>query len=126
METTLEWKNCNVRLIMTDTVFGQVQIRRGVESAMPALAPGELYFAEDTSRLFVGASSGNVGIGDAAAVAAELAAHLADAAGAHPASAISFAGTTSFAASNVQDALAELDSEKAAHIEISKFSFLGI
>lgn len=43
-----------------------------------------------------------------------LAAHLADAEAAHPASAISYAGSTNLASNNVEAALDELDAEKAA------------
>lgn len=54
-------------------------------------------------------------LGEAAgAAAAAVATHEADAAGAHAASAISFTPTGGLAADDVQEAIAELDTEKAA------------
>ena len=41
-----------------------LQVIRGIASAMPALASGELYFAMDTNQLYVGSiSSGNLPVG---------------------------------------------------------------
>lgn len=37
-----------------------IQIRRGLESAMGALAIGELGYCTDTGKLYIGSSSGNV------------------------------------------------------------------
>jgi hypothetical protein len=111
---------------MNQTVFGKLLFKRGAESAMPALDPGEPFFAEDTGNLWIGAASGNVLVGEAAVVAELLAAHLADLVAAHPAEAISFNASTTFAPGNVQAGLAELDADKASKAEALKNALLGL
>lgn len=92
-----------------ETVFGRILMRRGLEAAIPELAIGEPYFAEDTKQLWMGTTEGNekvVGSGEAEEKIDE---HLTDPTAAHNASAIAFSGSTTFSANNVQQAIADLD-----------------
>lgn len=102
---------------------GRIQLRRGTAanwtSANPTLAAGEVGVETDTGYAKVGNGSTawtSLGYVDARA-AALLTAHLADTSDAHDASAISFSATGNIAATDVQAAIAELDTEKAAVAE---------
>ena len=99
---------------------GRIQLRRGTAanwtSANPTLAAGEVGVETDTGYAKVGDGSTawtSLGYIDARA-AALLTAHLADTSDAHDASAISFSATGNIAATDVQAALDELDTEKIA------------
>lgn len=96
----------------------RIQARRGTAAAAtaanPVLASGEFGFETDTGKVKIGDgvtawnSLAYIGGGG------DLATHLADSSDAHDASAISFTPTGGIAAVDVQAALVELDTEKAA------------
>lgn len=98
---------------------GRIQLRRGTAanwtSANPTLAAGEVGVETDTGYAKVGDGTlawTSLDYVDQRAVAL-LGDHLVDTVGAHAASAISYAGSTNLAATTVEAALDELDSEKA-------------
>lgn len=96
----------------------RIQVRRGTAAdattANPTLTAGEIGFETDTGKLKIG--DGVTAWNSLAyfGAAADLTAHLDDPTDAHDASAVSFAPAGNLAATDVQAALVELDTEKAA------------
>lgn len=45
-------------------MYDEIKLRRGIEANLPNLAEGELGYAEDANKLFIGTSSGNILIND--------------------------------------------------------------
>lgn len=98
----------------------RIQLRRGTAAAAtaanPVLASGEVGVEIDTGRIKVGngvTAWNSLAYVDATAVAGLLA-HLEDTTDAHDATAVSFVPAGSIAATSVQAAIEELDTEKAS------------
>lgn len=95
----------------SDNPFPSVLIVEGTEPAAPAAGRQRVYI-DSTSHHLKRTDSAGVDV-DLEQAATDLAAHLADTVDAHDASAISVVPTGAVAATDVQAAIAELDTEKA-------------